>query len=128
MLLEGKFLGSKNKQQLHIRGARLTLTDSISPEKTNSYSQSLPRGSYLYCVGNFDKSSQDQLIVYNKNSGLLEVFKWDPTEEQFIAITNYTFPQDQFIEYITTVALNDKSILLLYRSADRIISLFEVQL
>lgn len=127
-IFEGRFVGTKNKQQLRIQGRKLTLTDSISSQKVNSYSQALPRGSYLFCVGNFDKSSQDQLIIYNKNNGLLEIFKWDPAEEQFIAVTNYTFPQDQFIEYITTVSFNGKSILLLYRSADRIISLFEVQL
>jgi hypothetical protein len=84
------------------------------------------KGDYIYCVGDLNNDSNDEIVVYNKNSGAFTFLIWNNTTKSLMSINNCRFPQNQFIEYISTIKMDQHTYLIVYRGSDRTILLYDI--
>lgn len=80
----------------------------------------------LYCVGDFNGDLRDELIIFDKTTGLLSIEGWNLKQNSFMTISNCKFPQNQFIEYIAPIMIGKETYLLIYRGSDRIIKIYSI--
>jgi len=90
------------------------------------FTQELEGNDYLYCVGDLNGNHKDELILFDKTSGLLSIESWNINQKSLMTISNYKFPQDQFIEYIAPITINKVTYLVVYRGSDKIIKIYSI--
>jgi hypothetical protein len=90
------------------------------------YKLELEKGNYLYCAGDFNQDHKDEIIIYNKNNGEFTFYLWNGTSKTLMSFNNCKFPQNQFIEYITTVQVNQIDHLVVYRLSDKTFSIYYI--
>ena len=122
----GNFYGDSTLQKIEIQDNTIHLKSTIQSEIESDFSFTLPPSNYLFTVGDFNNDQKDDIVVFDKNSGLFQVYNWNTPQQSLMTITNCKFPQDQFIEYIKTVTWDGITYLIVYRSADRMICIYEI--
>lgn len=126
MDFQGAIFGDTTLQKMEITDNKITIKPANSSSNQYSYEYILPAGSYIYTLGDFNHDGKDELVIYDKNSGLFQIQSWNVDLKTFMNITNCKFPQDQFIEYIDVVKWQEKTHLVVYRAADRMICIYEI--
>ena len=124
--LEGKIFGDSTIQKIEIKENIIHIQNDFNLTFRRSSFDTLPVGNYLFTIGDLNSDHKDELVIYDKNSGLFQIQSWNSILKKFMNITNCKFPQDQFIEYIDIVTWHDKNYLVVYRAADRMISIYNV--
>jgi hypothetical protein len=89
-------------------------------------SYELEKGNYLFCAGDFNQDQKDEIVVYNKNNGAFTFYLWNGNSKTLMSNINCKFPQNQFIEYITTVKIDHVDHLIVYRSSDHSFSIYHI--
>lgn len=122
----GYFFGDTVVQRLEIQENTIFIKSNIQSDHLYDFTFTLPPSNYLFCMGDFNNDKKDEILVYDKNSGLFQLFYWNSSQQSLMTITNCKFPQDQYIEYINCVQWNGNSYLVAFRAADRMICVYEI--
>lgn len=125
-IFNGNIYGDSTLQIVETQENVILIKNSQQQNSTLEYTFTLPPSSYLFTMGDFNRDQKEDLVIYDKNSGLFQVYNWNTPQQSLMTITNCKFPQDQFIEYINTVSWNGITYLIVYRSADRMICIYEI--
>lgn len=88
--------------------------------------QELSGFDYLYCTGDFNDDHNDELILFNKTTGLLSIDTWSSKQNSLVTISNCKFPQDQFIEFLSPIIINKVTYLVVYRGSDKTINIYSI--
>ena len=107
-----------------------TMENSISIYSVNNeliYSKQLDGEAFLFCCADFNSDQMDELLIYNKSTGLFTLESWNSIENSFMSISNCKFPQNQFIEWISPVKVNNKTYIATYRGADKTICIYSIE-
>jgi len=122
----GYFFGDTTLQRIEIQDNKMLLKSDIKSNKPFDFTFTLPPSNYLFTMGDFNNDKKDEIVVFDKNSGLFQLYNWNATQQSLMIITNCKLPQDQYIEYINSVYWNGKTYLVVYRAADRMICIYEI--
>lgn len=122
----GYFFGDTTLQRIEIQDNIIYIKSNIQSDHLYDFIYTLPPSNYIFTMGDFNNDKKDDIVVFDKNSGLFQLYDWNSSHQSLMTITNCKFPQDQFIEYINCVQWNGKTYLVVYRTADRMICIYEI--
>lgn len=108
---------------INLIGNKLSIYDV---NNTILYTKELIGNDYIFCVGDFNHDHNDELILYDKSTGLTTIESWNSTQNNLMTISNCKFPQNQFIEYIAPITMNKVTYLLVFRGSDKTIILYSI--
>ena len=108
---------------INLIGNKLSIYDV---NNTILFTKELIGNDYIFCVGDFNLDHNDELILYDKSTGLTTIESWNSSQNNLMTISNCKFPQNQFIEYIAPITMNKVTYLLVFRGSDKTIILYSI--